>query len=654
MSVETQPSITELLNTCQSLVDAGNLSLALQKIYPVIDLARQQGDVFQIAEAILRLAGILCRLGHYPSAIERAYEVLAMLPETPFEASARMRVFALTTLGNSACETDNLNAGEEYYRQAIDLARLINFERGIAANLHNLSGMVYAPRGQFALSITADLESLRLYRRAGHPEDCWTPLVMLSYVYRLTHQPEKSLEMVNELNSIAIPGSLADGYAVVFRGWLDLEAGDLKKSGDCFARGRVIAENIGAPELYFELYLGLCRQSVAAKELAAALAWAEEAITIVNRTGYVHYQGRGWIEHGRCQQQLGRLAAAEQDFRKAIELLTPLRLNFDRTRALFYLANLQQQQKSPDAAVTCQEAILEITNHNFLFLLEQERGLTYSWVTSNLDNKELSAQNTARTVLDILQKVAPHPLQINLLGGLKVKIGAQILSAAQFRQRRSGELLGLLLLAPNHSMAFEEVAEALCPEQMFDSAKTVVHHATSTLRHLLEPDLPNKRFPSRYLEVEDGIIHLHLPPGSWLDINLFQVHHLAKEWKKAIDLYQGDFLPEYRYLDWAVGPRETLAEQFRQALLFQAEASLANQDWHSALSYARRCISLEPWQERATEVVMRASAALNDTSSMLRYYRKLCKNLKNDLNIEPSQELQLLYRSLLKSRNSLK
>jgi len=110
-----------------------------------------------------------------------------------------------------------------------------------------------------------------------------------------------------------------------------------------------------------------------------------------------------------------------------------------------------------------------------------------------------------------------------------------------------------------------------------------VHHATSILRRLLEPDLPDKRFPSRYLEVDDGIIHLRLPPGSWLDMDAFTAHNLAREWQEAIALYQGDFLPEYRYSDWPVGPRESLAEQFRQALISQAEASLACQDWGQAL-----------------------------------------------------------------------
>jgi len=149
MSAEEQLPVTELITACQSLIDAGELGLASQKANQAIDRARRQGDTFLTAEAMLKQTAILCRLGHYPAAIGRAKEVLAMLPETSSETSARLRTLALTALGISASETDNLDAGEEYHRQAMDTARL-----------GNLSGDCR----EFTQSIGSDLCSARSVR----------------------------------------------------------------------------------------------------------------------------------------------------------------------------------------------------------------------------------------------------------------------------------------------------------------------------------------------------------------------------------------------------------------------------------------------------------------------------------------------------------
>jgi len=60
-----------------------------------------------------------------------------------------------------------------------------------------------------------------------------------------------------------------------------------------------------------------------------------------------------------------------------------------------------------------------------------------------------------------------------------------------------------LLLSPGRRLSAEQVAEQLFPEREQRAAQVLFHHATSALRRALEPELPDK-FPSRYLEVEEG------------------------------------------------------------------------------------------------------------------------------------------------------
>ncbi|MGC8958600.1 MAG: BTAD domain-containing putative transcriptional regulator [Chloroflexia bacterium] len=188
----------------------------------------------------------------------------------------------------------------------------------------------------------------------------------------------------------------------------------------------------------------------------------------------------------------------------------------------------------------------------------------------------------------------------------------------------------------------------ICPERDPQAAQSFFHHATSSLRRALEPDLPEK-FPSRYLEVEEGRVTLHLPAGSWVDFEAFEACCRRGEWEATLSLYGGEFLPESRYADWTMAPRERLSLLYQQALLAAARSRLAEGRPAEALDACRRLLALEPWHEEAVLLGMRACVALNDLAGARRLYLALEKALREDLGTAPQEELQTLYRSLTPS-----
>jgi DNA-binding SARP family transcriptional activator len=230
---------------------------------------------------------------------------------------------------------------------------------------------------------------------------------------------------------------------------------------------------------------------------------------------------------------------------------------------------------------------------------------------------------------------------------LSIRQGCRQVTRQELGQRRAGELFALLLISPGHALAFDEACEALCPNKEPDSARVLLHHATSALRRILEPDLPDKRFPSRYLDIEEGIIRLHLPPQSSLDFERFEAHCRTRQWQSAVKIYQGAFLPEYLYADWAVRTREAYSEMYQQALLALAQAHLEAQDWQIALEYARRLVALDAWNEAAVAVGIQALARLGDLSAARRMYFKLEKTLQEELGVAPGKYLQEVFRRLM-------
>jgi DNA-binding SARP family transcriptional activator len=263
----------------------------------------------------------------------------------------------------------------------------------------------------------------------------------------------------------------------------------------------------------------------------------------------------------------------------------------------------------------------------------------------SLNSNDPATAAASAALLDQLERVPPPPLHIRTLGDFEVRQLGRTIPARTWRRRRSGELLRLLLLSPNGSLLAEQITETFWPEKSPASGQALFHRATSELRRALEPDLPD-RFPSRYLTVEQGRITLHLPTDSWVDFHEMARHLAQQEWAAALDLYQGDLFPDDRYADWAAARREQFRQGAVHAAVALARQQLALGQADKALESCCRALALEPWQEEAVLLGMRACVARSDRAGAIRLYLELERRLHDDLGIDPQPEVQELYRSL--------
>ena len=242
--------------------------------------------------------------------------------------------------------------------------------------------------------------------------------------------------------------------------------------------------------------------------------------------------------------------------------------------------------------------------------------------------------------------VAPPPLKVYTLGQFDVRQGRRAIPDQAWRQRRAGELFRLLLISPNRSALRDQVFQALWPNKSPKSAQSLFHQATSALRRALEPDLPDK-FPSRYLAVDGGRVTLQLPEGSWVDFERFETHLENRNWETALAYYRGNLFPGDLYADWATARREQLKQQAIQVALAAAREGLEAGRSHQAFNACRNALELEPWQEEAVLLGMRACAALNDRAGAIRLYRNLEHSLRDELDIAPQEDVQAYYCAMI-------
>ena len=163
-----------------------------------------------------------------------------------------------------------------------------------------------------------------------------------------------------------------------------------------YAQARSIAEAIGEPGLNVEVRLGLSRYQRIVGDAPGARAWAEDALLIAQRVGYHHQQGKSLIERGRAGWAIGQLADAEEDFRSAIEILTPLHAEFDLARACLLLAALLQDRRDAEAKRLWLEAVARIVSGGYGFLLEQERAIAFPLLADYLNDASPEVASVSR------------------------------------------------------------------------------------------------------------------------------------------------------------------------------------------------------------------------------------------------------------------
>ena len=639
--MEPPTTTADLLHASHDAEAAGDLAAALRHAQDALVRAQQAANSEQQAHAYIALAQVHIRLGHYPAAQGLLSQAVALsAPNSPAHAEA------LHGLGVCAGETDDLAAAEDYFQRAIDLARQIGLDRLLVRGLHSMAAVIYAPRGEFTLALAADTEALNLMSSRGLPDMTWGPLVTMSWVYWLTGQREDARATLVKLCAVAPPGSLAEAYYCLTHAGLALDEGERAKAQEWLSRARANAEASGITDALFYARLGMSRLCRLTGDAPSARVWATEALSLTERSGYRHLQGLALVERGRAAWRLEQFSLAEADFRAAMAVLEPLRADFDLARATLLLAALRQAQQADDAEALGVQAVSRILDGGYAFLLEQERALAFPLLAAYLNSPMPRLRTLSTQLLPHLERTPPPPLHVWTLGRFEVQQGARRIEARAWHQRRAGELFRLLLVAPDYSLGREQVIEALWPDREPGAATAQLHQATSALRRVLEPELPDK-FPSRYLLFDEGVVRLCLPPGSWVDHVVFTQLARTQRFEEALALWGGEPFPDDRYADWAAMPCEELRAHYLRTLLALAQQHFEAGEMAEARDLCRRLLTEEPWHEEAALLGMRACVALGDRVDAIRLYRTLEATLHDELGIAPQAALQALYQSLL-------
>jgi DNA-binding SARP family transcriptional activator len=237
----------------------------------------------------------------------------------------------------------------------------------------------------------------------------------------------------------------------------------------------------------------------------------------------------------------------------------------------------------------------------------------------------------ARTM--ILASEGPPPTLVRCFGTFSITIQGRTIDLEAFRPRIR-RLLRLLAFRAGRPIHRELLTEVLWPGTDPATAGRNLHVAISTLRRVLEPDLP-KGSASSLVSRDGESYRLCLPGDAFVDVVELDRRldaaraaldrkdplETLQEFRRALALYDGDLLPEEGPSEWIVGERDRRRLEITELARTLAEALIDTGRLTEAAWVCRRGIHVDRYHDALWRTLARACELAGDLAAAARARR---------------------------------
>ena len=244
------------------------------------------------------------------------------------------------------------------------------------------------------------------------------------------------------------------------------------------------------------------------------------------------------------------------------------------------------------------------------------------------------------------QDPAPPELRIQTLGRTRVQVAGKDLGG-DWLQQRPGQLLEYLLCARHGTATSDQISEALWPGAAQPWSNASVRHQVHVLREKLEPERDADR-PSRFIVTRRGGYMLERE-RTWIDADEFEDEartglslfvqgegtSAMAPLERAHSLYQGDFLSEDPYADWALEERDRLRELAGRELRAMVSLKRSAGDLDAATEYARRLAEMEPFDLDVQREFLEMCIERGRRSEAMRRYALIRRRVRREFGHDP-------------------
>jgi len=239
-------------------------------------------------------------------------------------------------------------------------------------------------------------------------------------------------------------------------------------------------------------------------------------------------------------------------------------------------------------------------------------------------------------------------LIVSLLGPFQATLDGKPVTG--FESSKVRGLLAYLAAEMKRPHARETLAELLWPDQPAGAALGNLRNALANLRTALQ----DRSAQPPFLLISHDTLQLNPQAGVFVDLDRFNV--LAgldrpcspDECRQAVELARGEFLEGLKvegspgFEEWAAVMGEQVNRRLVRVLARRIRGSVEHGDYVHAVSWTRRQLALQPWNEEIHRQLIWLLAVSGQRTAALRQAEACRHILAEELDVEPEQETELL------------
>ncbi len=243
-------------------------------------------------------------------------------------------------------------------------------------------------------------------------------------------------------------------------------------------------------------------------------------------------------------------------------------------------------------------------------------------------------------------------MRVYTLGRFAVELDGRPLEQSRWKGQANIRFFQVLLARGSRDVFWEILAEDLWPESRAQTAANNFKSALRRLRMVFEPQYDSGRY--YYLLLRRARLGLD-PELCWIDAEAFQqaaagaleagsLDTALEHGKKVLELYQGDFLPDELYADWAAEARQSYKKSYLEVLEHLSRLCLEHQEHETARDYLEAWLRADPYSNSACRALMDLWVNLGQKQKALMLYKEFAARHRKDLEMEPDPATSRLYR----------
>ena len=494
---------------------------------------------------------------------------------------------------------------------------------------------------------------------------------------------ERALKTMNEgLQKSSDSGVHRWDYLLLMMGVLaSLLSGDVRMSKELLGKMSLALE-YGRPLDKFYYYWLASWHSMLDNDIQGAISLSSTALELVTKVNVLGGEARGRLVHAHYLHITGKYKEAKKHIEKCRALgqkmkgyiiifycdLKSSSIAFsegDEEAGLKYLRDAMSLGRENGYAAF-DFVILQQEELAYLCIKALEAGIEPDFVTEMIRKRKLVPETPPLHVENW-----PWPVKIFTLGHFEIIREGKPIQFASKVQKKPLEMLKVLISFGSTNVSEERISDALWPEADGDTARLSFKTTLHRLRQLLGGE--------EFIKFKDGRMSMDRHT-CWVDVWSFEnlaedAEFLRRELEsagrissrqdrntekyvrlleKAIAMYHNHYLGDESDRPWATSFKERMRNKFLHlvGLIGDYWTKQQTSDSQSALQNAIACyhrgLEIDSLAEEFYQKLMICNGKLGRKSEVAKIYKRCQDTLLESLGVEPSEETNKIYRSIIK------